>query len=132
MPRRPEKGALIVFCAITASVRLTAAADVSRLARARIEVGLRGDALGDQVGLPLVGDLRLLQRRLVAGEVRQLDRNVELDELGAFLHVLAALNGYVHDHARDLGGDVDALRRDQRADRGQVLDPLLGFCGARP
>ena len=31
---------------------------------------------------------------------------------------------------RDLRGDVDALRGDQRADRGQPLDPALRSCAA--
>ncbi len=34
MPSRPEIGALMVFCAITASIFFTAAMAVSRLARA--------------------------------------------------------------------------------------------------
>ena len=34
MPSRPESGAMIVFCAMTASIFLVAASAVSRLARA--------------------------------------------------------------------------------------------------
>ena len=82
----------MVFCSITASVRFTARGRRIALGARLIEVGLRRDALRNQVRLPLIGDLRLRQRCLVAGEVGRLDRDVELDELSALLHVLAALN----------------------------------------
>ena len=55
----PANGARIDFCAISALMRLRAAAAVSRLAQRGVDVGLGGDVLGHQVGLPLVGDVGL-------------------------------------------------------------------------
>ena len=90
-----------------------------------IDVGLRGNRLAHEVGLPLEGDVRLAQRRFGAREIGELHVDVELHELVALGNILAALEAQRRDDAGDLRGDVDALRRNERSDRRQPLDPLL-------
>src|SRR5205814_9267539 len=60
------------------------------------------------------------------GEIGNPAGYVELDELGALIDLLAAVDQHLRDDARDLARHVDALRCDQRADGGKPLDPLLG------
>ena len=110
-------------------MRLSAASAVSRLARAVSTLASEVDRLGHQVGLTFEGDIGLAQDGLRAGEIGLLDRYVELDELGADRHILAALESEPGDDAGDLRGDLDALRGDERADGRQPLDPFLGFRG---
>ena len=61
------------------------------LGQRRVDRCLGRDRLDQKVGLPLVGDVGLAQRRFGAGEVGLLHRDVELHELGALVHVLPAL-----------------------------------------
>ena len=99
---------------------------VSRLARAVSRFASEVTLFCIRSAWRWIGDLGLPQRRLGAGEVGELDRDVELHQLGALRRPPAALDQDLGDDAGDLARDVDALRGDQRADRGQLLDPFVG------
>ncbi len=115
------------FCAMSASMRCTDAAAESRLAVVVSRTACDDGAFLHETGLPLEIELGLEQRGLGAGEIGFLDRGVELDELGALLHVLAAIEEILHDDAAELRRHVHALDGDQRADRMHPVDPGLGL-----
>ena len=108
-----------------ASIFATAAAAIA-LGNRRIEHRLRDRAGLHQLGLA-VEIKSPEQRRLVVGKVRLLDQGVELNELGALLHVVAALEEIGRDLAAQLRGHVDALDGEQRADRMHPVGPALGL-----
>ena len=97
------------------------------LGNRRVEHRLRDRAGLHQLGLALEIEIGLQQRRLVVGEVRFLDRGVELNELSALLHVVAALEEICDHLAAQLRGHVHALDGKQRADRMHPVGPALGL-----
>ena len=106
-------------------MRCTAAAAESRLAIVASRTDCDRNPFLTRLDWRAKIGIGLDQHRSIAHKVRLFNRGVELDELRALLHVVAAVEEILLDDASDLRRHVDALDGDQRADRLHPVDPAL-------
>ena len=117
---------MMVFSAMIASIFATAAFAESRLATVASSTACETAPVFTSFDWRSIVEIGLFQRRLVVGKVRLLDRGVELNELGALLHVVAAVEEIGRHLAAELRGHLNAFDGEQRADRMHPVGPALG------